>query len=451
MVKVKEDLTGRRFGKLVALEQADDYVSPKGQHHAKWKCRCDCGNTVDVLQSHLLKNIKVSCGCISNDRHDITNQKFTKLTAIKIVEYFVAANGKRDDLWLCECECGTQIVCKRSELTNGKRRSCGCGDYLGADITGFRSGKLVAVRQVEDKIFPNGSHRAQWLCNCDCGQTAIVARNDLITGNRTSCGCVGRAYTERFGEQRLNCQGELMTVIRYRCKRDIDVRFETTGHVVHNVLYDLFKTGSLKDVMYPEVYGVGFTGGEPTTENGKLTLPYQRWCNMLLRCYDETSLQKQPTYRGCSVCKEWHDFRNFKKWFEENWYEFSDEDWNKGGVMALDKDLLHKGNKVYSPVNCVIVPAALNSIINRHQAARGDYPIGVSYCKRNGLYQATLNKWDESYVVGYYNTPTEAFKAYKQAKEKYIREAADYYKSHCPDFPQKLYDAMYAYEVEIAD
>ena len=30
MVKVKEDLTGRRFGRLVIIKQAEDYISPNG-------------------------------------------------------------------------------------------------------------------------------------------------------------------------------------------------------------------------------------------------------------------------------------------------------------------------------------------------------------------------------------------------------------------------------------
>jgi hypothetical protein len=69
MVKVKEDLTGHRFGRLVVLEQADDYVEPKsGYHKARWMCQCDCGSDpIIVLQSNLRDKTKgtKSCGCIN--------------------------------------------------------------------------------------------------------------------------------------------------------------------------------------------------------------------------------------------------------------------------------------------------------------------------------------------------------------------------------------------------
>ena len=50
--------------------------------------------------------------------------------------------------------------------------------------------------------------------------------------------------------------------------------------------------------------------------------------------------------------------------------------------------------------------------------------------------------------LGYYNTPEEAFQAYKQFKENYIKQVADEYKEL---IPEKLYNAMYEYEVKIED
>ena len=64
MVKVKEDLTGRRFGQLTVLCQAEDYVSPQGQHYAQWLCQCDCGSTPKIVHQSSLKNgDTTSCGC----------------------------------------------------------------------------------------------------------------------------------------------------------------------------------------------------------------------------------------------------------------------------------------------------------------------------------------------------------------------------------------------------
>ena len=42
MVKVREDLTGKIFGRLTVLEQAEDYIRPDGRHEAQWLCECNC-------------------------------------------------------------------------------------------------------------------------------------------------------------------------------------------------------------------------------------------------------------------------------------------------------------------------------------------------------------------------------------------------------------------------
>ena len=48
IVKIKKDLTGQRFGRLVVIKQVDDYVNPSGTHYAQWLCKCDCGNEAIV-------------------------------------------------------------------------------------------------------------------------------------------------------------------------------------------------------------------------------------------------------------------------------------------------------------------------------------------------------------------------------------------------------------------
>lgn len=52
------DLTGQRFGKLVAISYK--IVN----RHAKWKCKCDCGNEIEVYSSNLITNQTKSCGCL---------------------------------------------------------------------------------------------------------------------------------------------------------------------------------------------------------------------------------------------------------------------------------------------------------------------------------------------------------------------------------------------------
>ena len=68
MVKVREDLTGKIFGKLTVLEQAEDYINPKGKRSAKWLCQCSCGSDpVSVRQSGLKDGTTQSCGCLHKE------------------------------------------------------------------------------------------------------------------------------------------------------------------------------------------------------------------------------------------------------------------------------------------------------------------------------------------------------------------------------------------------
>ena len=115
--------------------------------------------------------------------------------------------------------------------------------------------------------------------------------------------------------------------------------------------------------------------------------------------------------------------------------------------MELDKDILNKGNKVYSPDTCVYVPQSINSLFTKSDKVRGEYPIGVY--KQKDKYVAQLNKGNGKQIyLGSYSTPEEAFQAYKQAKEEYIKEVANEYKDK---IPYRLYEALMNYEVEIDD
>ena len=121
--------------------------------------------------------------------------------------------------------------------------------------------------------------------------------------------------------------------------------------------------------------------------------------------------------------------------------------------MQLDKDIICKGNKIYSPDKCIFVPHRINSLFIKNDALRGDLPIGVGYDKRRSMYRAycSIIKKDGNRItqhVGYYNSPEEAFKGYKRFKEAYIKQIADEYKGK---IPQRLYDAMYTWTVEEDD
>ena len=114
--------------------------------------------------------------------------------------------------------------------------------------------------------------------------------------------------------------------------------------------------------------------------------------------------------------------------------------------MELDKDILHKGNKVYSPENCVFAPRCINSLFVNVRAARGEYPIGID--KFEGRFRVRVKHKGKNILFEYYDNIEEAFNRYKEEKEKLIQEMAEKYKDK---IPQKLYDAMMNWVVEYDD
>ena len=250
----------------------------------------------------------------------------------------------------------------------------------------------------------------------------------------------------RLGEARMMNCGEIAIIVNYTHCKDITVQFKTTGELVKTT-YSRFKKGSVKSRFTPSVFGVGIIGNEKSIdENGEIIKSYSVWNRMLMRCYYDKCQKKHPTYKGCTVCEEWHNYSNFKKWYDENYYEI------EGERMALDKDILMKNNKIYSPNTCVFVPQNINNLFIKRNKTRGKYPIGVSFDKNANKYQALChifyNGKSKLKGLGYYNNIDDAFNAYKQFKEANIKQMADYYKDKIPN---KLYEAMYNYKVEITD
>lgn len=172
MSKLK-DLTGKRFGMLVVIEQDKSRILPSGQHKTYWKCKCDCGNDCSVSATNLQSGHTVSCGCW---------QKMTRLGHIK-------------------------------------------------DLTGQKFGRLLVVERAKDKYY-NGVRCTTWVCKCDCGNTTIVSTSSLTTGNTTSCGCYAlelrsvRHKTHGMSKSRLyNIWNGILT----RCYNEHSTKYKNYG------------------------------------------------------------------------------------------------------------------------------------------------------------------------------------------------------------------------------
>ena len=190
------------------------------------------------------------------------------------------------------------------------------------------------------------------------------------------------------------------------------------------------------------IYGIGINDSDSkvfTIKDGKKIpkVAYKHWFSMMSRCYGKVK-EKEPSYIGCVVCDEWLVYSNFKEWFDKNYID----------GYHLDKDILVKGNKIYSPETCCFVPKEINNLLNKHSKDRGELPIGVT--KRGCRFAARFNMIDVRKQIGYFKTPYDAFCGYKKEKESYIKKVAkEYYEKGA--IGKNVYDALMNYKVEITD
>lgn len=117
------DITGRRFGRLVAREHIPGKAGGRG---GKWRCDCDCGNVVEVAQYNLRRGATVSCGC----RHHESPSTFIDLLGLDFADLTVIAREGQTSsgqiIWRCRCVCGGETTTTSTKLKSGHTRSCGC-------------------------------------------------------------------------------------------------------------------------------------------------------------------------------------------------------------------------------------------------------------------------------------------------------------------------------------
>lgn len=245
----------------------------------------------------------------------------------------------------------------------------------------------------------------------------------------------------RIGETYKTNEGYIVKIIEYNGANNIIVEFQDEYKAKVKAYFGNLKKGTLRNPYDKDEFGC-YIGETKTTENKILKKSYSHWYRMTRR----VNGKDYETYNDISMCDEWLCFANFEKWFDENYYELENEQ------MELDKDILIKRNKIYSPNTCIFVPHRINSLFIKSNKLRGNLPIGVELDKEcpNRPYKSVFRAYKNP-LLGYFSTPEEAFYRYKKEKEKYIKQIADEYKSKYKNFPQKLYEAMYNWEVDIID
>lgn len=122
--KRKQDIAGRRWGRLVAVRFM--YVK---NNKACWLFQCDCGKEKVIAASDVKHSGTRSCGCLANEhvsnlnKQDITAEKFGRLTAV----YPTMDHDESGSIiWVCLCNCGKEVKYSVNQLRSGRIHSCGC-------------------------------------------------------------------------------------------------------------------------------------------------------------------------------------------------------------------------------------------------------------------------------------------------------------------------------------
>ena len=192
---VAHDITGQRFGQLIALKRGESqgYLS-------RWQVRCDCGTEKLVYLTHLRGGKTISCGCASKKptpRNDLTGQQFGDWKVL-------SADGHIGSkiAWFCQCSCGETQRVVGGALARGRSKSCGCkkaeriGSAKTIDLTGQVFGRLTVLCRNGS----NAHNNARWLCQCSCGNQTTVDAGKLKRESKAtvSCGCYQQERKENW-------------------------------------------------------------------------------------------------------------------------------------------------------------------------------------------------------------------------------------------------------------
>ena len=152
---------------------------------------------------------------------------------------------------------------------------------------------------------------------------------------------------------------------------------------------------------------------------------YGVWKSMIQRCYSTTTMQRCPTYEGCSIVEAWKHFSAFRAWMVL-------QDWEGN---ELDKDILLKGNKVYCPEYCVFVPKKVNLFIKPNTT-------GITYVSKRPRLVMRNPIIGKTEYLGTFATVEEALLVRNKRKHALALELADEVKD------SRVADALRTYYLE---
>jgi hypothetical protein len=223
---------------------------------------------------------------------------------------------------------------------------------------------------------------------------------------------------DMVGKGYINSYGTSFIIVEYVTHKNVTVQFQDKNKCIVKTRMHNIRLGSVPNPYDNTVIGVGCIGRGKylPTDGRKATIAYEHWRGMLLRCYCNKTQDKFPTYKGFSVCDEWLIYQNFADWFYcQEFYECG---------YQLDKDILKGKFKVYSAETCCMIPREINNMFNTNSKNKGKYPQGVQPYNDSGRFDAKVKVSGKYKYLGVFDTPEQAFSAYKIGKEARVKEVA---------------------------
>ena len=342
---------------------------------------CKDGDTVEIIE--IVSTTKIRCKWLSDG-----SEKWTSLSSLK------SGVNKHPNNW--KYKKGDSVRTKNSGVV---------------EVLEYRSAIDILIR------FENGEEKS-------------VTAQDLRAGHVRP----DNKFTSREGHKFTTNSGWNGEVIEWKDAFNVEVKWQDGSEFTTS--WSDIAGGSIKPLFQPSVVGVGYVGEGRFLPHSYKKLPegkeyapgvvYSYWLRMLSRCYNEKEQAKPSSraYIGCSVAEEWHNFQNFAEWCVVNQYCGKLD--HKGKLWHLDKDIIKTDNKVYDQDACLFVPNEINVFFSMTEIGNTGY-LGVNYIKpatkgaKEG-YIARCHSEGVRQYLGYYDTPLEAYLAYREAKIRAAKE-----------------------------
>ena len=139
--KKKQVILHKKFEKL---EVIDTYTE---NNKLFCKCKCDCGNVIKVLKSNLLNGKKTDCGCLKEKGvySNIIGKRYGRLIVINEIST-IDKNGHKH--FICKCDCGNTVEVLGQNLKYKQTESCGCLKKISLYNTKLRKNNKSGVKGV---------------------------------------------------------------------------------------------------------------------------------------------------------------------------------------------------------------------------------------------------------------------------------------------------------------